>query len=59
MIITFIFVLMIIIGLIVIKIDRYGDLDILAILVTTFGVVGLLVCVVTISVQHSCAGKII
>ena len=59
MIITIIFVLMIIIGLIAMKIDKYGDLDILEILTMTFGIVGLLVCVTMISTQHACAGKII
>ena len=59
MIITIIFVLMIIIGLIVIKIDRYDDLDILAALVTIVGAVGLLFCIVIISTQHACAGKMI
>lgn len=59
MIITIICVLMIIIGLIAIKIDKYGDLDILEYLTVTFGVVGLIVCIVIISTQHVCAGKII
>lgn len=59
MIITIIFVLMIIIGLIAIKIDKYGDLDVLELLVMTLGIVGLLVCVVCISTQHACADKII
>lgn len=59
MIITIIFVLMIIIGLIVIKIDKYGDLLALEILTTTTGGIGLLACVVIISTQHACAGKII
>lgn len=59
MIITIIFVLMIIIGLIAIKSYRYGDLDILGALTITFGIVGFLFCVVIISTQHACAGKII
>lgn len=59
MIITIIFVLMIIIGLVAIKIDKYGDLDVLEILTITFGVIGLFVCVAIISTQHACAGKII
>jgi len=59
MIITLIFVLMIIIGLIALKIDEYGDFDILEILVITLGVIGLLGCIVTISTQHACADKII
>ncbi len=59
MIITIICVLMIIIGLIVIKFDKYGTLDMLELLMIVFGVVGLLVCVVIISTQHACAGKII
>ena len=61
MIITLIFVLMIIIGLIAIKIDTWGDLDILEILTMTFGfgIVGLLVCIIVISTRHACAGKII
>ena len=59
MIITIICVLMIIIGLIAIKIDRYGDLDVLWILILTFGVIGLLVCIACISTQYACAGKII
>ena len=59
MIITIIFVLMIIIGLIAIKIDKYCVLDGLELLMTVFGVVGLLVCVVIISTQHVCAGKMI
>lgn len=59
MIITFIFILMIIIGLIAIKIDTWDTFDILEILITTFGIVGLLICVVVISTQHACAGKII
>ena len=59
MIITLIFVLMIIIGLIAIKIDKYGHLDLLELLLMTFGIVGLLVCICIISTQHACAGKII
>lgn len=59
MIITIIFVLMIIIGLIVIKIDKYGTLDMLELLIMVFGVVGLLVCIAIISTNHACAGKII
>ena len=59
MIITIIFVLITIIGLIALKVDKYGDLDVLELLVVTIGVVGLLVCVVIISVQHSCADNII
>lgn len=59
MIITIIFILMIIIGLIAIKIDKYGDLGVLWLLITTTGIVGLLLCVVVISTQHACAGKII
>lgn len=59
MIITIIFILMIIIGLITIKIDKYGDLDVLELLVITLGIVGLLICVVLISTQYACAGKII
>ena len=59
MIITIIFVLMIIIGLIANKIDKYGDLDVLWALLTTVSIVGLLVCVAIISTQHACAGKII
>ena len=59
MIITLIFVLMIIIGLIAIKIDKYGDLDIVEFLVLTIGVVGLLICVCIISTEHVCADKII
>lgn len=59
MIITIICILIFIIGLIAIKIDKYGDFDVLGILITTFGVIGLLVCVVIISTQHACAGKII
>lgn len=59
MIITIIFVLMIIIGLIANKIDKYGDLDVLWALMTTVSVVGLLVCVAIISTQHACADKII
>ena len=59
MIITIIFVLMIIIGLIGIKIDKYGNLDMLETLTITIGVVGLLVCVILISTQHMCADKII
>ena len=59
MIITIIFVLMIIIGLIANKIDKYGELDVLWSLVISLGAVGLLICVVIISTQHACAGKII
>ena len=59
MIITIIFVLMIIIGLIANKIDTCGDFDILEYLTITFGIVGLLVCVVIISTEHVCACKII
>lgn len=59
MIITIIFVLMIIIGLIAIKIDKYGNLEALELLLMIVGVFGLLVCVVLISTQHACAGKII
>ena len=59
MIITIIFVLMIIIGLIAIKIDKYGDLDVLEFLVMIFGIIGLLFCIVIISTQHVVAGKII
>lgn len=59
MIITIIFVLMIIIGLIANKIDKYGELDVLWSLVISLGAVGLLVCVVIISTQHACVGKII
>ena len=59
MIITLIFVLMIIIGLIAIKLDTYDDWDILETLVISVGVIGLLICVVIISTQHACAGKII
>lgn len=59
MIITIIFVLMIIIGLIAMKIDNYGDLDILEILTIFLGVIGLLICIVLISTQHVCADKII
>ena len=59
MILTIICILMIIIGLIAIKIDKYGDLEVLEILIITFGVIGLLVCVGIISTQHACAGKII
>lgn len=59
MIITIIFVLMIIIGLIANKIDKYGELDVLWCLLTTVSAVGLLICVVIISTQHACADKII
>lgn len=59
MIITFIFVLMIIIGLIALKIDKYGDLDVLEVLITTFGAAGLFICIVIISTQHAFAGRII
>ena len=59
MIITLIFILMIIIGLIGFKIYKSDDLDILLILMTTISVVGLLVCVVLISTQHACADKVI
>ena len=59
MIITIIFVLMIIIGLIAMKIDDYCEFNILEILVTAIGFVGLLMCVVLISTQYACAGKII
>lgn len=59
MIITIIFVLIIIIGLIAIKIDKYDEFDILEILTVNLGVVGLLICIVIISTQHVCAGKII
>ena len=59
MIITIIFVLMIIIGLIAIKIDKYCNFDILEVLAVAFGVAGLLVCIIIISTQHACAGKII
>ena len=59
MIITIVFVLMIIIGLIAIKIDKYGDLDVFGILMMVFGVIGLLLCIVIISIQHACVGKII
>ena len=59
MIITLMFVLMIVIGLISIKIDKYGDLDIHEILAITLGGVGLLFCIVIISAMHVCAGKII
>ena len=59
MIITLIFVLMIIIGLIVIKIDKYGDLDIIEVLTISLGVVGLFISIGIISVEHACAGKII
>jgi len=59
MIITLIFVLMTIIGLIATKIDKYGDFEILEYLTITFGTVGLLICIVIISTEHACAGKII
>ena len=59
MIITLIFVLMIIIGLIAYKIDNYGYLDVLEFLVIACGVAGLVICIVIISTQHVCAGKII
>ena len=59
MIITLIFVLMIIIGLIASKIDKYGELDVLWALLTAVSIVGLLICVVIISTQHACADKII
>lgn len=59
MIITIIFVLMIIIGLIAAKIDKYGNFDILEYLTTTLGVVGLFFCVIIISTQHVCASKMI
>ena len=59
MILTLIFVLMIVIGFIAIKIDKYGDLDILEVLVITIGVIGLLISVSIISTQHAHAGKII
>lgn len=59
MIITIIFVLMIIIGLIAIKIDFWCDWDTLEILVITLGVIGLLCSVVFISIQYACADKII
>lgn len=59
MIITIIFVLMIIIGLVATKIDKYGDLDILEIFITIIGIIGLLFCIVIISTQHVVAGKII
>lgn len=59
MIITIIFVLMIIIGLIAIKIDEYGNFDVLNVLIMSFGIVGLVVCVVFISTQRACADKII
>lgn len=59
MIITIIFVLMIIIGLIAIKFDKYGTLDILEILAITIGVIGLLIGIGIISTQHAFASKII
>lgn len=59
MIITIIFVLMIIIGLIVIKFDKYGTLDMLELLIMVLGVFGLLVCIAIISTEHACSGKII
>lgn len=59
MIITIIFVLMIIIGLIAMKIDKCDNLLALEILTTTIGGIGLFACVVLISIQHACAGKII
>ena len=59
MIITIIFVLMIVIGLIAIKIDVFCNFDILEILVISIGSIGLIFCVVVISTRHVCAGKII
>ena len=59
MIITLIFVLIIIIGLIVSKFDKYGEFDIFEILILNIGIIGLLICVVIISMQHTCAGKMI
>lgn len=59
MIITIIFVLMIIIGSIAIKIDEYGDFDILELSTISFSFIGLLICVIIISTQHACADKII
>lgn len=58
MIITIIFVLMIIIGLIAFKIDKYST-DVLGVLAIIFGMAGLLIGVIIIFTQYACADKII
>jgi len=57
MIITIIFVLMTIIGLAMYKFDKYGDYDIIGMLISTFGTIALIVCIGLIVGIHVTAPK--
>lgn len=57
MIITIIFVLMTIIGLAMYKFDKYGDYEMIGMLMSTFGTVALIFCIGIIIGMHVTAPK--